>query len=171
LYRLAVFPIRLPPLRDRGADVDRLAEHFLGELNRSEQTEKRFTRGALELLRGHLWPGNVRELKNVVERSYILADQDIDQDCISSLESQASPTAPSEEAGNSAGPTIEIALGASIEEAERRLILATLEACDGNKEKAAGTLKISLKTLYNRLHAYRYTRPGKDSKGNERAHG
>ncbi len=166
VYRLAVFPIRLPPLRERGPDVHLLAEYFLAELNRVEQTEKRFTRAALEMLRSHSWPGNVRELKNVVERAFIMADRDIDRECVPIAD--ASPVAASEDAATpSPTSSIQLSPGMSIDEAERRLILATLEACDGNKEKAAGILKISLKTLYNRLNEYNYngrTRRRRDSR-------
>src|SRR3984957_13043889 len=74
LYRLAVFPVAMPPLRNRGADVELLAEHFLAELNTQGRTQKRFSALARMKLRQHTWPGNVRELKNCVERAYILGD-------------------------------------------------------------------------------------------------
>ena len=77
LYRLKVFPIVLPPLRDRGDDVAILAEYFLADLNRQESTEKRWNAEALAKLSEYSWPGNVRELKNVVQRAYILADDEI----------------------------------------------------------------------------------------------
>ena len=75
LYRLNVFPIPLPPLRERGDDVERLAEHFLGELNAAEGTAKQLTAAGRERLRRHGWPGNLRELKNVVQRAFILAEE------------------------------------------------------------------------------------------------
>ena len=65
-HRLNVFPITMPALRDRGADIDLLAEQCLSELNAASGTAKRFTRACLERLRRHNWPGNVRELKNVI---------------------------------------------------------------------------------------------------------
>src|SRR3984957_4617930 len=74
LYRLAVFPIELPPLRSRGNDVELLAEHFLGELNARARTQKRLTAPARMMLKQHNWPGNVRELKNCIERAFILGD-------------------------------------------------------------------------------------------------
>ena len=165
LYRLAVFPLQVPPLRQREGDIAVLARHFLSELNRVEGTEKRFTPDALETLEQRAWPGNVRELKNVVERSFIMADAEIDASCIPVEKPGAAPP-PSETALAGVEPvhnggTVEIAPGTSIDEAERRLIIATLEAFDGNKEKAAGVLQISLKTLYNRLKEYRYTGPGR----------
>ena len=76
-YRLNVFPIHLPPLRERRDDVDLLAEHFLSLLNKEQATSKDFTRPALQRLRTHNWPGNVRELKNLVHRAYILAEEHI----------------------------------------------------------------------------------------------
>src|SRR5271154_267878 len=75
LYRLAVFPVHMPPLRERGNDVDLLADRFLDELNVQAATQKRFTALSRMTLRQHSWPGNVRELKNCVERAFILGDQ------------------------------------------------------------------------------------------------
>src|SRR5580698_3413184 len=72
-HRLNVFPIRLPPLRQRGADIEQLAQYFLDELNRIEGTSKSFSREALVRLYQHSWPGNVRELRNYVQRAYIMA--------------------------------------------------------------------------------------------------
>ena len=143
LYRLNVFPIQLPPLRDRREDVDLLAEHFLAQLNKEHDTGKDFTRPALNRLRSHNWPGNVRELKNLVHRAFILADEHIGLDSL--------PLGVQESAGSS----LNVKVGTSLGEAERRLILATLEDCEGDKKKAAEVLGISLKTLYNRLNEYK----------------
>jgi DNA-binding NtrC family response regulator len=74
LYRLAVFPVDMPPLRNRGGDVELLAEHFLAELNAQRGTQKRLSALARMMLKQHTWPGNVRELKNCIERAYILCD-------------------------------------------------------------------------------------------------
>jgi len=74
LYRLNVFPIPLPPLRERGDDILQLAEHFLGQLNAAEGTAKRLTPAGSKRLRRHGWPGNLRELKNALQRGFILAD-------------------------------------------------------------------------------------------------
>ncbi|HEY2943364.1 MAG TPA: sigma-54 dependent transcriptional regulator [Vicinamibacteria bacterium] len=143
LYRLNVFPIPLPPLRDRREDVDLLAEHFLALLNKEHDTSKEFTRPALNRLRSHNWPGNVRELKNLVHRAFILAEDHIGLDCL--------PLGVQESAGSS----LNLKVGTSLGEAERRLILATLEEAEGDKKKAAEVLGISLKTLYNRLNEYK----------------
>jgi len=144
-YRLNVFPIALPALRDREDDVALLAEHFLEELNKAakDAPPKAFTKAALDRLRAHGWPGNVRELRNVVQRAFILAPNDIGVDTL--------PLGVVEER---LGTSLSIRVGTPIEEAERRLILATLEHCAGDKKKAAELLKISLKTLYNRLNVY-----------------
>jgi DNA-binding NtrC family response regulator len=142
-YRLNVFPIHLPPLRDRRDDVDLLAEHFLSQLNKEQGTSKDFTRPALQRLRGHNWPGNVRELKNLVHRAYILAEDHIGIDCLP-LGVQETP-----------GSNLNVKVGTSLGEVEQRLILATLEDCEGDKKKAAEVLGISLKTLYNRLNEYK----------------
>lgn len=145
LYRLMVFPILLPPLRERHGDVDLLASHFLDRMNRRHGTSKRLTRAVREQLAAYGWPGNVRELKHVLERAYILAREDIEVDC---LDLAGMP------ATGHGGRDLGIHVGMSISDAERKLILATLESNGGNKREAAETLGISLKTLYNRLNAY-----------------
>ena len=145
LYRLKVFPLHLPPLRERGDDVDLLADYFLGLLNAAEGTQKTFSRGALQRLRGHDWPGNVRELKNLVHHAFILADDEIGTDSLPQDLGGALPQS---------GASLHVKVGISLAEADRRLIVATLNECAGDKRKAAATLGISLKTLYNRLKAY-----------------
>jgi DNA-binding NtrC family response regulator len=142
-YRLNVFPIHLPPLRERRDDVDLLAEHFLAQLNKEQGTSKDFTRPALQRLRTHNWPGNVRELKNLVHRAYILAEEQIGIDSLP-LGVQETP-----------GSNLNVKVGTSLGEVEQRLILATLEDCEGDKKKAAEVLGISLKTLYIRLNEYK----------------
>ena len=83
LYRLLVFPIHMPPLRNRDDDLDLLADYFLAQHNRRAGTHKELTRAARERLRHHPWPGNVRELRNVIERAFIMAETDVDAECIS----------------------------------------------------------------------------------------
>jgi DNA-binding NtrC family response regulator len=148
LYRLNVFPIHLPTLWERREDIELLAEHFLGMLNKQEGTSKRFTHAALERLRTHRWPGNVRELKNVVQRAFILSEHDVTLDSL--------PLGVQDDTKDSG---LLMKVGTSIGEAERRLILATLEHFEGDKKKAAEVLKISLKTLYNRINAYKSGAP------------
>jgi DNA-binding NtrC family response regulator len=145
LYRLNVLPVELPPLRERRDDIELLAEHFIDELNKESGGAKRFTSAALQRLRTHSWPGNVRELRNVIHRAYILAENDIGTDAL--------PLGVIEDAPGSSGLMLKV--GTSIAEAERRLILATLEHFEGDKKRTASMLQISLKTLYNRLNVYR----------------
>ncbi|HWM91047.1 MAG TPA: sigma-54 dependent transcriptional regulator [Thermoanaerobaculia bacterium] len=145
LYRLQVFPVHMPPLRERNDDIQLLADHFLGQLNERQGASKRFTEDSMERLHTHSWPGNVRELKNVVHRAFIMADQEI------------TPRSLPREVGGDSGfqRSLHFQVGSSIEEVEKRLIMATLEAYGGNKRKTADVLGVSLKTLYNRLNTYR----------------
>ena len=148
LYRLRVFPLDLPPLRERGDDIERLADHFLQLLNKEHGTQKTFARATLQRFRGHNWPGNVRELKNLVHRAFILSDAEIAPTCLPpQLEVEASED-PSQ-------TRLHFTVGIPLAEADRRLILATLDEYGGDKRKAAAVLGISLKTLYNRLNEYR----------------
>jgi DNA-binding NtrC family response regulator len=142
-HRLNVFPVHLPPLRERGTDLELLAQHFLDELNKQEGADKHFSPAALAALYAHNWPGNVRELKNYVHRSFILADNVIDVALAPEAIVQSSPTS-----------LITVRIGSTLEEVNRRLIEATLAECGNVKRRAAEVLGISLKTLYNRLAVY-----------------
>ncbi len=144
-FRLMVLPIVLPPLRDRRDDIPLLANHFLALLNDQQDARRRFTPEALEHLAGHSWPGNVRELRNTVQRAFILADETIAPKHLEWVD-QLSPGNGSDE--------LSLPVGTSIDDAERRLILATLDHFQGDKPRTAETLGISLKTLYNRLKQY-----------------
>jgi len=146
-YRLSVFPIELPPLRSRGEDVMLLAERFLESQNIEGGTNRRFSAEAREAIMAYRWPGNVRELKNFVRRAYIMADGD--ELTADSLVPQVSPR--QAEGGNG---KIVVPVGVTLAEADRRLILATLERCGGIKKQTAEVLGISAKTLYNRLEEY-----------------
>jgi len=164
-YRLKVFQIYVPPLRDRGADVELLAQYFLDESNQKDGAQKRFAPEALRALEQYHWPGNVRELKNVVLRELknvvrsaaILADEEIGVECLPSEVLRDDGMEPT-------GTAIRVSLGSSIAEAEKRLILATLEHCEDNKTRTAEVLGISPKTLYNRLKEYEH-----DDGGGERS--
>ena len=144
-HRLSVFPLQLPSLREREDDVLVLAQHFLDELNRNENTAKRFSPEALAAMRNYAWPGNVRELRNFVYRSYILAEDVIRGDFNSFDLDEQAPTQ---------GAEILVPVGVALADANRQLILATLKQCGGVKKLAAETLGISIKTLYNRLEEY-----------------
>jgi DNA-binding NtrC family response regulator len=142
MYRLAVFPIMLPPLREREGDTELLAEHFLQNLNVEGGMSKRFSRAALTTIRAYHWPGNVRELKNAVHRAFIMAEDVVELD----LAGLACPAVE--------GECLRVPVGTSLAEMERQAIFATLDHCRGNKRRAAEMLGVSLKTLYNRLTAY-----------------
>jgi DNA-binding NtrC family response regulator len=144
-HRLNVFPIYIPPLRERGEDVVLLAQHFLDELNAANGTAKVMTPDALANLASRSWPGNVRELRNHVQRAYILADQTIGVAVLA-------PDCEEREPAN--GLTLAVPVGTSLAEVDRQIIFATLKLCDGVKKRAAAILGISLKTLYNRLEEY-----------------
>ena len=152
-YRLNVFTINLPPLRDRGEDIQLLAQHFLDDLNAEEASQKRWTPTALAVLGERPWRGNVRELRNAVHQAYILADREIGPEALQAYEPlRNGKTAP---AAARADGTLEVSVGSEIAAVEKRLILATLDHFDGDKKHAALALGISLKTLYNRLAVYR----------------
>lgn len=160
-HRLNVFPLVLPPLRERGKDIELLAQAFLDRLNGEHKTDKKLSAAAMQALCAHHWPGNVRELKNWVQRAYILGDgQDVD---LPSIALQVSPTT------RQGGPHVQIPVGTSLADADRLLIMATLDQCGGVKKKTAEVLGISLKTLYNRLEEYKGGVGGLDLDGAEGA--
>ncbi|MBI2835672.1 MAG: sigma-54-dependent Fis family transcriptional regulator [Acidobacteria bacterium] len=145
-YRLNVFAIELPPLRDRKEDIPLLVQAFVAEFNaRNNKTVKAVGNDAMRILESYDWPGNIRELRNVLERAVILASGDFIEP--SQLPAQLAPTpaAPSPLA-------LTLTPGTTVDEAERRLILLTLEATKNNKSRAADILGISLKTLHNKLN-------------------
>src|SRR3954468_13611552 len=148
-HRLNVFPLAMPPLRDRGSDIELLAQHFLEVLNKQESVNKSFAPATVAALYAHSWPGNVRELKNYVQRASILADDVIGADL-----------APAAVAAPETAPLLTVRVGSTLDEVSRRLIEATLAEC-GSKRKAADMLGISLKTLYNRLAVYK-SEPSED---------
>ncbi|AXV79951.1 MULTISPECIES: sigma-54-dependent transcriptional regulator [Ralstonia solanacearum species complex] len=145
-HRLNVFPLQLPPLRERGKDVELLAQHFLDQLNAQNNSKKIFLPQAMDTLRAYNWPGNVRELRNYVQRAYIMADD-------TGISTEAVPLQISTTQASS-GSTLTIPVGTSLASADKKIILATLEQCGGVKKRAAELLGISLKTLYNRLEEY-----------------
>ncbi|HUQ49258.1 MAG TPA: sigma-54 dependent transcriptional regulator [Terriglobales bacterium] len=158
-YRLNVFPIRIPPLRERGEDVVLLAQHFL-ERFRREHNKKQLALAAdaLSALRLHSWPGNVRELQNVMERACILNDGELRA---SDLGLAANVRAVARSAGSTAAPSAAALDGSlqevssrAVESVEKAKIEATLRECKWNKSHAAERLGISYKTLLNKIHAY-----------------
>ncbi len=145
-YRLAVFVIQLPPLRQRGGDIELLARAFLAQLNDENGTTKRFDRASLAEAKFHAWPGNVRELKNCVERSYVLSDS------VVTLDMQ--PAFAVSGADLREGHCVQLPIGMTMADAERELLLATLRHCGGNRRRTADVLGVSLKTVYNKLVGY-----------------
>jgi DNA-binding NtrC family response regulator len=155
LYRLAVFPIDMPPLRDRGDDVELLANHFLAELNAQAMTQKRLSAHARMTLIQHSWPGNVRELKNCIERAFILGDSVLELAPLIQNAARSEQGSQALSNGSAADrDRLEIRVGSRIYDMERSLIEATLDYFKGNKRRAADALGCSLKTLYNKLNGY-----------------
>jgi DNA-binding NtrC family response regulator len=148
-FRLNVFPIAMPPLRERASDVPQLVRHFLTELA-TDGVERAFDESSLERLKAYQWPGNVRELRHVVQRALIMSDS---KSAMIELPKHFDSPFTSHASGQG------LAAGRSIREVERELIERTLEHFGGDKRAAAETLGISLNTLYNRLSAYRNEAP------------
>ena len=147
-YRLNVFAIELPPLRLRKQDLPLLIQSFLAEFNgRNNKSVSAVDPAAMRVLEQYNWPGNVRELRNVMERAVILSTGAF-------IEPKHLPPLASEKV-DAAGGAISLEPGVTVEEAERRLILLTLEHTHDNKTRAAEILGISLKTLHNKLNKLR----------------
>ncbi|HXU50216.1 MAG TPA: sigma-54 dependent transcriptional regulator [Candidatus Binatia bacterium] len=150
-FRLNVFHIHLPPLREHKQDLPLLVEHLLAEA--SERHGKRVTAAGadvMELFKSYPWPGNVRELRNVIERAAIASDRGI-------ITRQHLPSdfghAPASAVGSALGG-LRFPVGTTVDAVERELILQTLAATSQNKTRAAELLGISLKTLHNKLKEY-----------------
>ncbi|MEJ5368658.1 MAG: sigma-54 dependent transcriptional regulator [Bryobacteraceae bacterium] len=153
-FRLQVFEIRMPPLRERLSDLPLLCESIIDELNRRHQCAvEGLSPSALEALRAHPWPGNVRELRNALERAVILAGSGLLEPrhflFLSPQPRPAAADAPAADTGE-----VRIPIGATIDQAERALIEATLRHTGNNRTRAAAILGISQKTLFNKLREY-----------------
>ncbi|CAB3771246.1 sigma-54 interaction domain-containing protein [Paraburkholderia humisilvae] len=146
MYRLAVFPLRAPPLREREGDRELLAQHFLTALNQQEGTNKVFSKRSMETLRTWSWPGNVRELKNAVYRAFILAEKSVELPHPHLMSRVKKPV--------TLGDSMSVWIGTPLADAQKQIILGTLKYCGGDKRRAAKALGVSLKTLYNRLSTY-----------------
>lgn len=147
-YRLNVIQLQVPPLRDRGHDISLLADYFLGK------RQSQLSESARLCLQQYRWPGNVRELENILERAAILAGnqtiqpQHLPADIAQPVASVTSTPAQAESAAN------DLSIPRATELIERRLILQALDACQGNKTKAAKLLEISERSLWNKLNQY-----------------
>ncbi len=146
-YRLGVFSIRLPPLRERADDLPILVESFVEHYaKRNLKQVAGVDEECLAALRAHPWPGNVRQLRNVIERALIVCDtkmiglRDLPEEFRS--------------AANTDTGYLKIRLGSSLDEIEREVIARTIEFTGGNKTRAAQVLGVSAKTLYNKLDRY-----------------
>jgi len=146
-YRFSVIELSMPPLRERREDVPLLVEHFLSHLRKKyNHPDLRFSQGAMDTLCAHDWPGNVRELRNVVERSMLLSRDSV-MEC-SLLPRVGTTNAP-------ATPFITIPVGITIEEAERRFVMHTLQVTGQNKSEAARLLGMTRRGLQKKLHRLR----------------
>jgi DNA-binding NtrC family response regulator len=149
-FRLNVFHIHLPPLREHKEDIPALVEHMLRDINAKHGKSVRGV-GAevMDIFMSHTWPGNIRELRNVLERASIMSEKDL-----------ISRTNLPDEFGKVAakGPndlsSIKFPIGTTVDAMERELILQTLHATGNNKTRAAELLAVSLKTLHNKLKEY-----------------
>jgi DNA-binding NtrC family response regulator len=149
-FRLNVFLIAIPPLRERIDDIPILAEHFLQEhLREAPSRVVGFSDEALRRMKSYPWPGNVRELRNAVQRGAILCREgDVQPEHLPPAVRGGEPLV------RSAGRGVFVPVGTSIDDAEKAILLETLRHCGGNKQQAAEILGISLKTLYTRLNRY-----------------
>lgn len=145
LYRLNTISINVPSLRERKEDIKYLVEFFLNH-NREKQNFKVMTTRAIDALNNYSWPGNIQELRSVIERTYILSEgKYIDEhDLPESIKNGKSSEVREEEEFSAM----------TLHELEKRHIIKSLRHLNGNKTKAAKSLGITVKTLYNKLHSY-----------------
>ncbi|HFQ90405.1 MAG TPA: sigma-54-dependent Fis family transcriptional regulator, partial [Desulfobulbus sp.] len=145
-YRLNVFPIYLPPLRERRTDILLLAEYFLEKYARENNKNiRRISTSAIDLLIQYHWPGNVRELQNCIERAVLICD---DQ----TIKSIHLP--PSLQSADSVRSSRPLSLAAAVENFERELIVEALKKNKGNQTRAARYLDTSLRIINYKIHNY-----------------
>ncbi len=150
-YRLNVFHIHLPPLRERKEDIPAIAESLIALLNAKHECRVTGISAEVQaIFQAYNWPGNVRELRNALERAIILTREGL----VERKHLPAAFTSPEKEEPLVDADCIQFRVGATVEQAERGLILKTLEHTKNNKTKAAEILGISLKTLHNKLKEY-----------------
>ncbi|HVQ37909.1 MAG TPA: sigma-54 dependent transcriptional regulator, partial [Pyrinomonadaceae bacterium] len=150
LYRLNVFRIQLPSLKDRKEDLPLLAQYLVTKLAEKHSRPARFlSSAAISVLQFHAWPGNVRELRNVIERAVVICSgEQIERHHFAPYPIDQRERLRKED-------TITLPVGTPIEEVERLMIIRTLQKTKNNKTRAAELLGISLKTLHNKLNLYR----------------
>jgi len=143
-YRLSVFPIHLPALRERPGDIQELTSFFLKKINNRRSTAIRFSEQALHLLSGYSWPGNIRELENMVERLCLISDQaEITESLVRSTLGL-----------NGLVPQGLTSLDAELYRYEKQILRETMKACSGVKNQAAKKLGIKVSTLYYKLEKF-----------------
>ena len=149
-FRLNVFHINLPPLRDHKDDIPLLVEHILRDVNAKHGKHVRgIGAEVLEIFMSHTWPGNIRELRNILERAAIMCDKElITRACLPGEFGKTASKSPGDLS------SIKFPVGTTVDAMERELILQTLNATGNNKTRAAELLAISLKTLHNKLKEY-----------------
>ena len=151
-YRLNVVTLRIPPLRERDGDIHLLAQHFLEKFaERNRKQVKGITPQAMDMLLKHSWPGNVREMENAMERAVIILTGEFitEKELPLGICGPQCDDTPMEQ--EESEPILQ-----SLEEVEKKTILATLKAVDGNKSEAARRLGITRKTLHSKLAKYDY---------------
>ena len=145
-YRLDVFSIRLPLLKDRTQDIPELADYFIAKFNRSMSRKvKGMTEETLDLLKEYGWPGNVRELKNVIQHAIIICDDD-------QIQPQHLPARINKM--NAPRRQVTFRVGTSLRDVEREMILRTLEVANDNRTQAAELLGITRRAIYNKLNKH-----------------
>jgi DNA-binding NtrC family response regulator len=153
-FRLAVFPLEIPPLRERGNDVVMLAKHFAAQLGKELRgREVSLSDSACAALLAHSWPGNVRELENAIERACILSDSLVLEPKDLGLGETAMKQTTDATSFDLSG-TLADAGQRALRIVERQKIINALESCDGNKMQAAESLAISYKTLLTKIKDY-----------------
>ncbi len=164
LFRLNVISLRLPPLRERPADIEMLAEHFVRKYSDANDVSlKSLSEGAMQKLRGHVWRGNVRELENTMHRAVLLAAGDAIGPEAITLAGSTAPDSEGAAAPSATAPALDgeggaeggrHLVGRTVADVERDLIIDTLYHCLGNRTHAANILGISIRTLRNKLKQY-----------------
>jgi DNA-binding NtrC family response regulator len=150
LYRLNVFRLELPSLKERKEDLPLLAQYLVTKLAEKHGRPARFlSSAALDVLQFHAWPGNVRELRNVIERAVIICSgEQIERHHFAPYPIDQRERLRHED-------TITLPVGTPLEELERQMIMRTLQKTNNSKKRAAELLGVSLKTIHNKLNLYR----------------
>jgi len=152
-YRLNVFPITIPPLRERSDDIAPLALNFLAEYNKKNGCQKTISPDTLNAFEKYNWPGNVRELRNAIERLVIISSDDIIE-----LEQNPFDIIPSEQKDNECGKKLvtysKMPLKQAVHQFEKEYITQIILQCDGDVSKAANLLDVHISGLYKKIKLY-----------------